>query len=85
VEAYTMNDHVYFKLTEKGKKIWEEDNRRMKKRVPSINWQIRYYHGEWIREPLWYVFKKFGKYIEAGADTCIFDITFKKPMEVKDE
>jgi len=81
MKTYNMNDTVYFKLTEKGKEIWEEDNKRMKILVPSIDWKIKYYDGEWVKNQLWGLFQMFGEHVVCGADCYITDITFDDPLK----
>ena len=49
----------------------------MKEKVPSIDWQIKYYDGEWVKEKLWFVMELFGGFID--TDMCITDITFMVP------
>jgi len=81
MKLYSMNHRVYYKLTEKGKEIWEENNRFLNERVPSYHFCINYIGNDWVADTLWSCFERFGNYISAGTDVCIYDITFENPLE----
>ena len=80
---YTMNDYVFFKLTDVGKKIWEEENKELKEKYPQYGWELPYFEGEWLKEQLWCLFRRFGEYANAGSDLCITEITFENPIKEK--
>jgi len=82
-KTYTMNDDLYFKLTDVGKRIWEEEIERIKTLLPGHDWQIPYVEDEWVKEQLWELFKLFGKHVNNGFDLCITDLTFEKPIKEK--
>jgi hypothetical protein len=81
MKTYSMNDAVYYKLTPKGKEIWEKENEEWRKIFPGLSWSIRYIDKEWVRDTLWCCFERFGKYATAGGDVHITDITFDNPLE----
>jgi len=84
MKTYSMNDYVYYKLTPKGKEIWENINKELKKQIPSQNWKINYYFDDWIKEQLWCCFDRFGKNVYNGCEITIYDITFDDPLIEKE-
>ena len=81
MKIYGMNDTVYYKLTPKGKEIWENRNKELKEKIPSMVWKINYYFEDWIKEELWCCFERFGKYAYNGGEITIYDITFDDPLK----
>ena len=83
MKTYSMNDYIYFKLTPKGKEIWDAHNAKMNKLNPGIGWSIPYIGGGWVKRQLWSIIGFFGSRIGAGSDIFIYDITFENPLEDK--
>ena len=79
MKTYSMNDSVYFKLTERGLEFLIEQNKELKKMHPQLGWHIRYYKDDWMRGQLWALFRRFGSEMEAGRDCFISEITFNDP------
>jgi len=84
MKTYCMNDAVYYKLTPKGKEIWENKNKKLKKKHPTRVWKINYYFEDWIADQLWCCFNRFGGQSGWGGDPLIYDITFDDPLKEVD-
>jgi hypothetical protein len=81
MKTYGMNDTVYYKLTSKGREIWEKENEELKRRIPFLVWKIDYYFEDWIKDTLWSCFARFGKDAYNGNEISIYDITFDDPLK----
>jgi hypothetical protein len=80
-DYFSMNCNVYFKLTEKGKEIWDNENAKLNKEFLHHSWEIEYHHEDWVKDQLWCVFNRFGQFCSNGMDLCIYDITFYDPAK----
>lgn len=81
MKNYSMNDEIYFRLTDAGRKILHEQATEFHRNHPEVD--IKYswvpFKGDVYREQLWAVVVAFGNYIGSGNILPIFDISFTDP------
>jgi len=83
MKTYGMNDAVYYKLTPKGKEIWEKWEKEFSKMLPNVklNCHVTYYYKDWVKDQLWCCFERFGKHTGLGKEAAVYDITFDDPLK----
>jgi hypothetical protein len=81
MKIYTLNDYVYFKMTNTGHRIEQRKAKEFHKENPEID--IRYslepYKGDWYRTQMHDLFRHFGDRTYVGQLLPIKDLTFEEP------
>jgi hypothetical protein len=81
VKTYSLNDDVYFKLTESGRKILQEQATAFHRERPNVD--IRYspepFRGEWYKQQAHWILRTFGGRSFVGALLPVSDLTFEEP------
>ena len=81
MKTFSLNDTVYFKLTESGRKILQESATAFHRANPQVD--IRYapepYKGDWYRNQLHWILSEFGGRSLVGTILPVTDLTFDDP------
>jgi len=94
MEKYSLNDTVYFRITDAGNKIMRDKALEFHTRNPNIDIQFRFNRylwdprikDFWYRQQLHAVFDMFGGDNLLGTELPIKDICFEDPTkDLKEE
>lgn len=85
MNKYSMNDYIYFKLTESGQRILDKMAEKFHRENPKmdIKWGPDPWRGDWYKEQLWQLFQWFGGTSYCGGTLAAYDLTFVEPPEEK--
>lgn len=86
MKTHTMNDCIYFKLTETGHRILNENAEKFHRDFPHIDMKYKWepWKGEWYKEQLHKIFKEFGAISFNGRLLPVTDLTFEEPAMEED-
>jgi hypothetical protein len=83
MKTYSLNDCVYFKLTEAGHRVLRELSTAFHRDYPHID--IRYrpepFRGEWYKNQMHWILSTFGGHSLVGGLLPITDLTFEEPPD----
>ena len=85
MKTYSLNDMVYFKLTESGHEILRKNAEQFHRDYPKTDIQYRPdpFRDDWYRNQLHWILSEFGGRCMAGQLLPISDLTFEDPFEAR--
>jgi hypothetical protein len=83
MKTYSLNDTIYFKLTEAGHKELNRQAEEFHLRSPEcdIKYKPDSWRGDWYRQQAWWLLQHFGGSSYCGVMLPIYDLTFEEPPE----
>jgi len=85
MNVHSLNDYIYFRLTETGETILKKWYSKLRKECPPYVGGISYYCNDWLQWQLWEVMQVFGPQLFCGKLPPITDITFDDPKTAEGE
>jgi hypothetical protein len=83
MKTYSLNDMVYFKITETGRAVLHRKALLFHKEHPEFD--MKYapepWKGEWYKNQLHWILSEFGDHSYVGQELPVTDITFEEPIE----
>jgi hypothetical protein len=81
--THSLNDTIYFKLSESGKRILGEKATSFHSANPQFDFKYAPdpWRGDWYKSQVHWILSEFGDRHYVGSVLPVFDLTFEEPTE----